>query len=181
MDYKLILDGDPFTVASYNIDESGGAVKTCLPIRMEIIRCTDGVGESNIICAARLDRHCSEGFAQHYPEILLGKSTEWKLVQFQIEDDRLCLRYHCSATDNEEDVFFSTYDTAITVLQLAFWVPHHDGRPATEYHVFMNCAQNKSSISTIIVKELLSSYERNLFSFTSTRPDEVSVTQYVDL
>lgn len=181
IDYKLTIDGDPFTVASYNIDGTGDSAKTCLPIKMEVTRCTDDNGESNIVRAARLDRHCSEEFALHYPEILLGRSEEWKLTQFIADTDCLCLRYYGVATDDVEDITIPLCNSTITMLHLAFWVPHQDGRPATEYRVSMDCAEHESSLRTIVVKEMLSPREHSLFLFDPMRPNEVSVTQYVDL
>lgn len=189
IEYKMTLDGEPFSVASCNMERSFNKEDNHpLPIEMNIIRCASTAGDSNvlnIIHASSLNDRPTADFAEHYVEILLGKSLEWILAQFQVNSSSISLEYYCPATGDTEDIELVIDGDPINLLYLEFKVPHQDGRPATEYRVDFNyhrmCKSDPFHSSVSIMERLPSIHRRTLFLLSSEHPDEMSVVENVDL
>ena len=183
IEYKVALDGEPFTVANCDIARSYSKEDNHpLPIRMSILRCSDTEDKvTSIVHAASLNSQgVSVEFAEHYVDILLGKPSDWVLAQFQIRASCVELEYHHPLTNDVENIMLTVNGDPVEFLRLEFEVPHQDNRPDTKYLVEMRC-ENSSRNTAFIAEELPSTHRRTFFSLRSDEPSEMSITEYVDL
>lgn len=189
IEYKVTLDGEPFSVASCNMERPfDDEDNHPLPIKMDIIRCARTDGDSdilNIFRAVKLNDHTTVDFAKHYVEILLGEPCGWVLAQFQVQASSISLQYYRPATGDVEDIMLTVDGDPVNLLYLEFKVPHQDGRPDTEYRVDFNyhrtCKGDLFRNNASIMERLPSAHCRTLFLLNSERPDEMSVVENVDL
>ena len=189
IEYKVTLDGEPFSVASCNMERSfDNEDNHPLPIKMDIIRCARTDGDSdilNIFRAVKLNDHTTVDFAKHYVEILLGGPSDWVLAQFRVQVSSISLQYYHPATGDVEDIMLTIDGGPVNLLYLEFKVPHQDGRPDTEYRVDFNyhrtCKGDPFRNNASIMERLPSAHRRTLFLLNSERPDEMSVVENVDL
>lgn len=186
IEYSVTLDGEPFSVASGDtgrpsVDEDNSP----LPIKMDIVRCAGASGDINIVHAARLNSTAKADFARQYVDALMGESEDWKLTQFQVSAEGATLQYYHSATGDIEDITLCINGDPVRLLYLEFKVPHQDGRPDAGYRVEFNyhrfCKDEPFHNDACIVERLPSAHRRTVFSLDSLEPDEMSITEYVDL
>lgn len=186
IEYRVTLDDEPFSVASCDMGRPyGDEDNRPLPIKMDIIRCASASGGINIVHAASLNDNAKADFVRQYVDVLVGESEDWKLVQFQVRAGSVALQYYCSATDDTEDITLCVDGDPVNLLYLEFKVPHRDGRLDAEYRVEFNyhrfCKDEPFHNDAYIVERLPSAHRRTLFTLDSREPDEMSVTEHVDL
>lgn len=190
IEYKVTLDGEPFSVASCIMERPfDDEDNHPLPIEMNVLRCKATSGSSNIsniIRAAALNDHgVPVDFAERYGEILLGKSQDWILAQFQVTAGYIKLQYYRPATGDVEDISLVVDGDPLNLLYLTFKVPHQDGRPAAEYRVDFNyhrlCKGDPFRNDVSVMERLPFAHRRTLFLLSSEHPGEMSVVENVDL
>lgn len=186
IEYKVTLDGEPFSVASCYMERPySDEDNHPLPIEMNVIRCAGVSGNINIVHAVCLDDNVDADFARQYIDALMGQSEDWKLVHFQVSAGHIKLRYYRSATDNVGEITLCVDGNPLNLLYLTFKVPHQDGRPAAEYRVDFNYHRLgkgdpfRNDVS--VMERLPFVYRRTLFLLSSEHPDEMSIVENVDL
>lgn len=178
-EYVVQQDGDGFQISSYDTIND---IKNAPHIELTICRCSSGNERMDAVEIASLDDQSTaihEDFAQHYVEVLQKQNRSWALVGALINAGCVQLEYYCQHTDRTQNITLDINGTRATALEMTFEVHHADHRLPTKYNVSMKHGRTTGRSDAIIEVHL--PYQKKIFMLMSDHPDEISITECIDL
>lgn len=190
---------EPVSIASCDISSwknLRNTIKECPEIHIVAIACYHaGKEPANILTVLQMRGDhtlVDEDFRMNYVEIFRGGYKAWKLITLEIEAGRILFKYYDPANEHYEQLELNISGTQIALFNLTVEVPRQDQRPSTEYVITMeqdmvdycnpSTDHNSPPRSATTVEEYRPWLnQRTLFQLSTDKPDEVLVTEYVDL
>lgn len=183
LEYRLDLFNRGYTVSGDTRHYEERRERECPPIKMTrfisgkpVMPMTDFI--ERIECSWDESKGTEEELQKYYGDILCRNSPEWRLISFSVSPECLYLDYYNAETNRTD--WLSIAGDGLSTIQ--FEVPHADGKPCSEYEVFIRRSSNNCNPSAEVI-EWLNGTRRELQFFRKDPNSDnmyVMVTEYAD-